>query len=473
MNQTRPFGMSDKIGYFFGDLGNGLVFQLASIYLMKFYTDILLVDALFVGNVFLFSRIVDAFTDVGMGKIADSSKPTKDGKFKPWLKRVAIFVAFASFLMYQSGMASQPDSIKKIYVVVTYLFWGSICYTAINIPYGSMASVMTNVPAERTQLSSFRSFGGIGAGVILGYTLPSVVYTVNENGTRVLDGTRFTIAAGVVSLAAAISYLVCFYMCTERIEYVEKPKETSENKKSILENLAMLISNRALLSLILSSVVLLLAMIAAGSMGTYLYQDYFQDTYVMKYLELVKMIPMFMIMPLAGGITTKVGRKEAGVFSLLVTGGIYLILLFVSLPQNRTGAYMFLVATFIANCSLGYYNLVTWAYVMDVIDDQEVKNGTRDDGTVYALYSFSRKLGQACAGYVGAYAVAMSGYSKELVKQGLPQTVETAKKIYQFSVGIPGVFYIVVALIMLFTFPLSKAKVEENNRILAERRKNN
>lgn len=473
MRSTREFGIRDKIGYFLGDLANGATFQLASIYLMKFYTDVLFINPKLVGAVFLFSRVLDAFTDVGMGRITDISKPTKDGKFKPWIKRVAVFVALASFLMYQSKMANQPDMIKNIYMIVTYLFWGSICYTAINIPYGSMASVMTNVPSERTELSSFRAFGGIGAGVILGMIIPSIVYKKVEVGGKiisVLDGPMFTMVAGVTSIVAFLAYMGCYYLCTERIEYVEKK---DEKKVSFGEALSSIVKNRSLLALILSSIVLLLAQIATNSMSLYLYQDYFNDTHNMRWIQLVNAIPLFIVMPIAGKLTTKYGRKEAGVVSLTITGVLYLLLLIFKVPANATGGLIFLGASFIANLALGYFNLVTWAYVMDVIDDQEVKTGNRDDGTVYALYSFSRKLGQSFAGLVSGLALGVAGFSTELAKQGLPQTVETANSIFKYSVGIPGVFYIVVALILLIAYPLGKEKVEENNRILAERRKQN
>ena len=88
MKKAAPFGMKDKVGYMFGDFGNDFTFLLSSSFLMKFYTDVMGVNAAIVGMVMMIARFVDAFTDVGMGQIVDHSKPNKDGKFRPWIKRM-------------------------------------------------------------------------------------------------------------------------------------------------------------------------------------------------------------------------------------------------------------------------------------------------------------------------------------------------------------------------------------------------
>ena len=96
----RPFGIRDKIGYMFGDFGNDFTFIFASSYLMVFYTKVLGISGFAVGILFLAARLVDAFTDVTMGRIVDNLKPAKDGRFRPWIRRMSIPVAVASTLMY-------------------------------------------------------------------------------------------------------------------------------------------------------------------------------------------------------------------------------------------------------------------------------------------------------------------------------------------------------------------------------------
>jgi len=147
---VRPFGMRDKLGYMFGDFGNDFTFMLSSSFMMVFYTDIMGVPAGIVGLLMMVARFVDAFTDVAMGQIVDHAKPTKDGRFRPWIKRMCGPVAIASFLIYQSEFAGMPMAFKVVWMFVTYLLWGSIFYTSINIPYGSMASAISPEANDRT-----------------------------------------------------------------------------------------------------------------------------------------------------------------------------------------------------------------------------------------------------------------------------------------------------------------------------------
>lgn len=216
-NSTVPaFGMKDRLGYMFGDFGNDFTFILSSMFMMKFYTDVMGLSAGVVGMLMMAARFVDAFTDVTMGQIVDRSKPTKDGKFRPWIKRMCGPVAIASFLIYQSGLADMPYGVKVAYMVVTYLLWGSIFYTSINIPYGSMASAISPDPTDRASLSTWRSVGASLAGLVIGTGTPLVAY-VTVDGNPVLSGSRMTIIAGVFSVLAVICYLLCYNLVREHV----------------------------------------------------------------------------------------------------------------------------------------------------------------------------------------------------------------------------------------------------------------
>ena len=224
----RPFDLRDKIGYLFGDFGNDFTFILSSSFLMKFYTDIMGIDGYIVGIVMMIARFVDAFTDVTMGRICDRSRITPAGKFKPWIRRMCAPVAISSFLIYQSSLAGMPTAFKIAYLFVTYILWGSIFYTAINIPYGSMASAISSEPGDRQSLSTFRSMGGALAGVLVGAGIPMIAYDKIE-GNAVLNGGRFTLIAGVFSILSVLCYLLCYALTTERV----KPEVNEAAQKKI------------------------------------------------------------------------------------------------------------------------------------------------------------------------------------------------------------------------------------------------
>ena len=230
------------------------------------------VSAAVVGTMMMAARLLDAFTDVTMGQIADRSRGNKKGKFAPWLLRMCGPVAVSSFLMYASWFAEMPMTFKIIWMFFTYLLWGSVFYTAINIPYGSMASAISAEPKDRTALSNWRTIGATLAATVIGVVLPLVVYYTDENGNAVLSGTRMSIAAFWCSVGSVICYLLCYFMVTERVK-----AETTKQKFSFMGLIGSLIQNRALIGIVVSALLLLLSQLSLSNMGAYIYPNYFGD----------------------------------------------------------------------------------------------------------------------------------------------------------------------------------------------------
>lgn len=457
---VRPFGIRDKIGYMFGDFGNDFTFIFASSFLMVFYTKVLGISAGMVGVLFLVARCVDAFTDVTMGRIVDSVKPAKDGRFRPWIRRMCGPVALASFLMYQSGLAGASMTIKIIYMFVTYILWGSIFYTSINIPYGSMASVISSDADDRASLSTFRSVGATLAGLIIGVGGPMLVYSTDAAGNQIVDGGRFTMIAGAFSVFAVICYLLCYFLTTERVQIKPDPNAA---KVSFGQTVKALITNRALLGIIAAAILLLLASLMTQSVNQYLFVDYFKNSKALSIMSMCGIFPMLLLAPLAVPITRKFGKKEVGAVGC-ITGGLAALLLFFMHTGNP---WVYIGVNVIGYFGFGIFNLIIWAFITDVIDDQEVKTGKREDGTIYAVYSFARKIGQALAGGLGGFALGMVGYDSSVQVQ----TQSVADGIYNIATVVPGVLYIGVGLCLIFLYPLSKKKVEANVAILKERHK--
>lgn len=457
---VRPFGIRDKIGYMFGDFGNDFTFIFASSFLMVFYTKVLGISAGMVGVLFLVARCVDAFTDVTMGRIVDSVKPAKDGRFRPWIRRMCGPVALASFLMYQSGLAGASMTVKIIYMFVTYILWGSIFYTSINIPYGSMASVISSNADDRASLSTFRSVGATLAGLIIGVGGPMLVYSTDAAGNQIVDGGRFTMIAGAFSVFAVICYLLCYFLTTERVQIKPDPNAP---KVSFMQTVKTLATNRALLGIIAAAILLLLASLMTQSVNQYLFVDYFKNSKALSVMSMCGIFPMLLLAPFAVPITRKFGKKEVGAVGCIV-GGLAALLLFFMHTGNP---WVYIGVNVIGYFGFGIFNLIIWAFITDVIDDQEVKTGKREDGTIYAVYSFARKIGQALAGGLGGFALGMVGYDSSVQVQS--QSV--ADGIYNIATVVPGVLYIGVGLCLIFLYPLSKKKVEANVAVLKERHK--
>ncbi|MDY3007201.1 glycoside-pentoside-hexuronide (GPH):cation symporter [Anaerococcus porci] len=457
--RTKPFGIKDKIGYAAGDVGNNFTFTLVSSFLMLFYTNVWGIDPKMVGTLFFVSRIIDAFTDVGMGTIVDKFPGNKDGKFRPFIKWGAIPVAVAGFLLFQTGLKDLPMGLKIVIMYGTYILWGSLCYTFINIPYGSMASAITPEPDQRTELSTFRTLGATIAGLIIGFVTPYILYQKTAGQPDVLLEGRFPLVAGLYGILAIMAYFVCYGFVTERVNIA---KESGGKNENALAGIGNVIFKKSLLSIILVSICLLLGMLLIGSMNAYVYSTYFGDSTGIALAGLVTTLPMLITAPIAMKMGQKLGKKEATVIGLLGSAAIFFILYLLKVKNM----YIFLAGTGLAYVFLGIFNTLTWAMITDVIDDLEIKNGVRDDGKVYAIYSFARKLGQAFAGGLGGFALASIGF----VQGAATQTPEVAVGIYNIATLIPAIALGLGGLVVLFLYPLSKKQVSKNNSYLSEKR---
>lgn len=252
----RPFGLRDKLCYASGDLANDCTFILSSTFLMKFYTDVMGVDAYIIGIMMMVARIVDAFTDMTMGRVLDLSKPGKNGKFRPWILPAGGLVAVMSFLLYPVWFKDMSMTFKLVWMFASYLLWGSVFYTMVNIPYSSMASAITDKPEERTQLSVFRNAGATIANMIITAGIPLVVYYTNDAGKKVFNGGLFSYVAAGFSVAAIVFYLVCYFGSTERVKIEPPKKDPNGPKNNVVKNL---VTNRSLLAIIVAAICLLLA----------------------------------------------------------------------------------------------------------------------------------------------------------------------------------------------------------------------
>ncbi len=457
---VRPFGIRDKAGYLFGDFGNDFTFILSSSFLLKFYTDVMGVSAAVVGIVMMIARFVDAFTDVAMGRICDRSKVTSAGKFKPWILRMCGPVAIASFLIYQSSFADMPMWFKIGWLFVTYILWGSIFYTSINIPYGSMASAVSAEPGDRQSLSTYRSLGGTLAGLIIGAGVPMLAYKTDVAGNTILDGGTFTLIAGVFSILAVVCYLLCYVLTTERVNFSVEVMQKQENN-SVFTMLKNAGNNRALISIIAASVVMLLAQLTMQSMSNYVYPNFYGNTAAQSASTVTMVIAMFIAAGLAKPVAGRFGKAEVSVVSNLLAAAVCFALFF--LRPESVWVYVGLMT--LCWLGLGMFTMVNWSLITDVIDYSELKNGVREDGSVYALYSFARKLGQAAAAGISGGLLTLIGYSDATAFDPA-----VTGGIFNISTLVPASGFLLLALILWFWYPLHKKQVDANVEILKKKR---
>lgn len=447
-SEVKPFGLKDKIGYMFGDCGNDFTFILCAMFLMKFYTDVMGIPAAIIGLMMMVAKFVDAFTDVFMGQICDRSPVTSKGKFLPWIRRIMGPVALASVLMYAVWFKNAPMGFKIVWMFATYLLYGSVAYTAINIPYGSMASAISPDPKDRTSLSTFRSIGATLAAMSLGVVVPMVVFYRNEAGQMVFSGEKMLIASVVCSIIAVIAYILCYTLTTERVKM-----QQVTTKFAFGNFVKTILSSRSLIGIIVSALVLILVQMTLTGMNNYIFPNYFGSRAALSMASLITSGVLLLLSTFIGRVSAGIGKKEVSIAGSII-GAVAMGIAYIVHTHNIV---VWLVFYAIGYIGLACFNLLCWAMITDVIDDIEIKNGVRNDGSVYAVYSFARKLGQAASSGLTGFLLSLIGYTKETA---FDEAVVNG--IYNVSSLAPAIAFAVMALVLFLFYPLNKKRVLEN-----------
>lgn len=233
------------------------------------------------------------------------------------------------------------------------------------------------------------------------------------------------------------------------------------DKKTLRTGLKETFGSRALLGIILSALLMLLATLMSQGINNYLYADYFKDTKALSLSAMLQLPVMVILAAFSTKLAVKFGKRECGIAGMLLSGILYVVIGLLHVEN----VWVYIGLIFFAMIGMSFFSMQCYALVTDVIDDKEVKTGKRDDGTIYGVYSFSRKIGQALAGGMSGWALAFIGYDELAVAQ----TEQVAKGIYNISTFFPGIVYLLGAAVLFFIYPLSKERVESNVAELEKR----
>jgi GPH family glycoside/pentoside/hexuronide:cation symporter len=247
-NKNVKLSLREKISYGFGDFGNGFMFDLGQSYLTKFFIDTCGISAGAVGGIFAFTKIFDAFMDPLAGSMIDGRKASKSGKFRPVMMISSIILALLTVITFT--MPEIPVSSKIIYGYATYMIWGLV-YSFTNVPYGSLASVMTRDVEERSQLATFRQAGSLGAQLITGVAFVPILMMFSDKRVG------YPVAAAVMAVIGIISFFICF---TNTKEHVVINRAGKSEKASAKDYFKVVFTNRPLLCLILMQLFTISAM---------------------------------------------------------------------------------------------------------------------------------------------------------------------------------------------------------------------
>ena len=465
--RTSGLKAKDYVGYAMIDAAGCLVFSLVTTLLQKFYTDVLHLGPLFIMLMFIGARIWDGINDPIMGRIADTVKPSRYGRYRPWILYAAAPLALSAVLMFLRlpGMGEPEHSVATcVYATATYVFFG-MAYTVLQIPYGSLASVVTTDAQERSRLSVWRSIGA-ALGSIPVLLIASFAYAdrldaagnpvLGENGKVITDLQYAPVIRGVAIMAVCsfVMLLVAFTMNRERV----KTKPQNPEKGAALRVVKQLFKNRAFVAVSMISMLLLSGQMFTQSFYTYLFNDYFHANWMNLASQACTYSPMLVMMFILPKLARNIGKKEVCSWGVAAAAAANLALFFLRRMEPGRLMWVFLALCFVSGCGLTTLVMQLWAMVTDAIDDIEIQSGSRDDGTAYSVFNFFRKLGQVLSAVCVNGALLGMNYK---VEKGAVQTLENLRKMYDLATLIPAILFALMALMLFVWYPLSRRRVEE------------
>ena len=410
--ELRPFGMRDKIGYAFGDMGCNFSFQLVSSYMYLFYTQCIGLSAKHWAWIIIVSKVWDAVNDVLIGSLVDRTRISKKSKFMPWIAIGSVVLVVFSIMIF-TPVSNFSQIGKILWCLGSYCLW-SVAYTMINVPYGSLHSVITEDPKQRTTLSTFRSIGAALPAVLV-MILPKLVYKDN-----VLSANSLFIVTIVFSIAAFFAFFGLRKMVTERVV-----REDKVEKVSYISTVKSYFTNRAMVGITIATVAVVIFYNSSMSVNNLVFQFYFNDAEKASLAMIASYLPLVAFMPFASNIVAKVGKKKLLTISGLVSIIAGIVMLVLPITPDFKGIIIYVVGLMFVNTGCCVFQIIVWAIVADCIEDSYRKKGVREEGSLYALYSFFRKLAQG----IGSALVALSLSSVGYIESSSVQTAEVSANI--------------------------------------------
>ena len=413
--KTRKFGMLDNLAYAAGDFGCNMSFALKGT-MAIFWTQFMKMD-LWYSLLLVIVQVWDAINDPLIGSMVDADKRQyKRNKFLQyiWFGSIGLIVGGACcFLPFPNA----PVWAKFIIFIAGYVIWDAF-YTVANVPYGSLLGLISDNPGDRAALSAFRSVGSLVGNMAPMVILPMIIYDANNN----LIGERVFFAA---LLMGFIGFLCFQFMIKNTVIRVEANVQLKEEqpKFNVMKAMGNFIKNRPAVGATVAAFGMFIGQQGATTAVTVMFQSYFKNAQISGLVSMFAMIPIIFFTPLARKMVVKYGKKElatAGAICSVIACALMLVL---PITPDAKGIAIYIVCSLINALGLGIYSTVSWAMMSDAIDYNEWKFGTREEGTVYALHSFFRKLAQGVGPAAALVVMTALGYDGAL---GAAQTEATA-----------------------------------------------
>ena len=442
VNSVRPFGWMDKLGYAMGDMGCGFSFQLVSSFMQLFYLQYIGISSGDYAAIIIISKVFDAINDIVIGNLVDTKRIGKKSKYMPWILLGAVTLVIFNVMIF-APVKDFPYAGKYAWCLVSYCLW-SISYTMVNVPYGSLHSVITDQPQEKVSLSTFRSIGAALPAIVIMVVLPTIVYNKETNALgeeiQTLKGETLLPVALIMSVVAMAVLWGTTKLVKERVKH-----ESSDNAvgfKAMLSSVKSFFTNRAMVGATIASVASVALFNSTMALNNMVFQYFFKDTDKISLAMIGSYAPMIIFMAFIGKITKKFGKKNVIVTAMLIGAVSGIVSLFAPITPDGTGMIVYVVCLMGLNLGNTVFQISVWAIVADCIQVSYLKTGKSEEGSLYALYSFFRKLAQGIGQAVVSLGLASIGFVEG---EGQIQPAD-------FGTNVKSLYFIVLAVGSLIAF---------------------
>jgi len=436
---------SQYLGYAAGEVANNLTFQMVSVFLLIYYTDVAGISASTAGTLLLVVRIWGGFTDLLAGRRVDRTT-TRWGRFRPYLPFGSVPLLILLVVTF-SIPQSLGSNLALVWALISYALF-SLAYSFVNIPYGSLGAAMTQQPHERAKLSSARS---VSASVTV--LLIAVVVSPQVQGSGDLQRS-LTLTTGIFAAIGLALYLWCFATSREAV----RPETEQVDARQTVQ---MIRQNRPLVLLCASTLLFLTGMFSLSAVAVFYARDVLgnADYYIaMTAVQTLTMVAAAAAVPAA---VRRAGKKRAYVASgaIVAVAAVGFALAPGSVPALGIACYGVLGLGF------GAINALIFALQADTVEYGEWKSGVRAEGASYSVLSFTRKAGQGIGGAAAAYTIGLGGY----ISGAADQTGGAVASI-RIAAGIVPAIAVAGATAAMLAYPLTEKAFRAIVAELAQRR---
>ena len=511
-NGKRPFGIRDKLAYAAGDLGCNMSFSLKST-VQTFWLVFMMIETGLLSALLLIVQIWDAVNDPLIGSMIDRDRRAyKHGKFKTY-----IFIGACGLLVGGAAVflpfPKADDWVKAVLFVLGYIVWDAF-YTVANVPYGSMLSLVSEDAGERAQLSTWRSIGSMVGNILPSMILPALIwrkvtYTAGDtsfldkiyipegftkeqflvnpetklpyaDGDKILSpetgkqveillGERVFWVALIMGILGFAAFMLMLKLITVRADESKVKTQEGGEKFNVLSAFGKFMKNRPAVGATVAAMGMFLGMNAATTATTIMFATYFNMASLSGIVQMVGFLPMLFFMPFITKIVKKYGKKEASVVGTMVSIlGAVIMLIFPMIKNVNLSLVVYLLGLVFFGVGMGVYTCVSWALMGDAIDYNEWKFGTREEGTVYSLHSFFRKLAQGVGPSAVLLIMGWIGYESKLGTIG--QNAQTSHNMCWLVAGLYMLSAVLQFIGIAFIYNLDKKTLNTMTEELAQRK---